>query len=927
MNGSIDVTSPSPPINKSSMTWNHVLLASGTEQVQLSLDSISQVLLQTSEDGVTPPDVIVTVEKSNSTVDITDHFGGATDESANHENCERESDAGTVQQTVTITKKGHIRPTRKYHNWSENEMEEAVNDVIAGKYSGYAAAMMHNVPKSSLQNRVKKAKKSGQRTERTIEEPKSGTGTGRIDESLGRIAEDEIAMYCSNIESLEPARASIDVPCSVTDNVDITDGLKYRKYHWKENETLDDLKSVEGRSLPATLTRSQYGITSLALRDPLHRKAKVDHADGTPDRGRRRPRSKGTRWNEEDIEKAIAAIHKQGLSIRKAALCFGIPKSSLCDRLNGKQKIRQRFASTEEKVLAENMASESENLIRRRNSKMVKSKTTNRSKSREKLITANKCNTHLKSKLGDEVQVHIIDEEVVIDGRYDQNFEIRENERCGGKQAFNNEQSEEEQDGTFNHEEATSYLGGEMPELNGSSEKFEIVSSNTTRSGHLAGRITMTNEDIDRKEGLSTSAKSWTQREMDDAIRDVRDNGFSIRKAAGKHHIPKSSLADRISKQKCMKVIGRLVAELRPLAKTQEDVQRLKKLENGRLTPKAVAKRFGMSFACFKKVLSDEDESGTGLGDLQSELEIGLFQDGEEGSGDATQQHASEDQHNFCTRVVEEDSQLGSDSRARRARLCWKRDNLDQAIAAVREGRMSLRGSSKMYGIPKSTLGDILRGKSSVGSTSRGSQLLSDDEEASIAGWLVTMARAGRRVRVKEVLETVKAILDRKGTTVPRLKDNMPKDSWWYGFLGRHKEVAEIRRQSKADVADFAGDVEDIDIPEKEDEAVEYAPDKVTVLPAEQQYLVNSDSTYLHPNFVIESIEDDEGCLCSICGTARATENAGEQWISCGAVSSNGTQIEGCGGWSHLICTSLGQRNLSAKELRDTSWRCPKCVE
>ena len=40
---------------------------------------------------------------------------------------------------------------------------------------------------------------------------------------------------------------------------------------------------------------------------------------------------------------------------------------------------------------------------------------------------------------------------------------------------------------------------------------------------------------------------------MDDAIRDVRDNGFSIRKAAGKHHIPKSSLADRISKQKCMK--------------------------------------------------------------------------------------------------------------------------------------------------------------------------------------------------------------------------------------------------------------------------------------------------------------------------------------------------------------------------------------
>ena len=99
------------------------------------------------------------------------------------------------------------------------------------------------------------------------------------------------------------------------------------------------------------------------------------------------------------------------------------------------------------------------------------------------------------------------------------------------------------------------------------------------------------------------------------------------------------------------------------------------------------------------------------------------------------------------------------------------------------------------------------------------------------------------------------------------------------------------------------------------------------MLPAEQQYLVNSAPAYLHSNFAIESMEDDESCLCSICGTARVTGNAGEQWISCGAVNNNGTQIEGCGGWSHLVCTNLGQGNLSAEELRDISWRCPKCVE
>ena len=72
----------------------------------MSLDSISQVLLQTSEDGVIPPDVVIAVEKSDSPVNITDQFNGALDESVNHENCEGESDVGTVQQHVTTKKKG-----------------------------------------------------------------------------------------------------------------------------------------------------------------------------------------------------------------------------------------------------------------------------------------------------------------------------------------------------------------------------------------------------------------------------------------------------------------------------------------------------------------------------------------------------------------------------------------------------------------------------------------------------------------------------------------------------------------------------------------------------------------------------------------------------------------------------------------------------
>ena len=101
------------------------------------------------------------------------------------------------------------------------------------------------------------------------------------------------------------------------------------------------------------------------------------------------------------------------------------------------------------------------------------------------------------------------------------------------------------------------------------------------------------------------------------------------------------------------------------------------------------------------------------------------------------------------------------------------------------------------------------------------------------------------------------------------------------------------------------------------------------MLSTEEQYLViNGDPAYLHPNIAVEPVKgDDEDCLCSICGAASVAGDEGEQWICCGLTSINGIQIEGCGGWSHLNCTKLGQRNLTAEELKNISWRCPKCME
>ena len=224
------------------------------------------------------------------------------------------------------------------------------------------------------------------------------------------------------------------------------------------------------------------------------------------------------------------------------------------------------------------------------------------------------------------------------------------------------------------------------------------------------------------------------------------------------------------------------------MAKSPKDVLTLKKFEDGKISPKVVAHRFGISFTRLQQLGSSKG--------IASSPKIG------EVKTDALRDVTVTE--NAPTSRLINDLRQVADTKVRRERMRWKRNNLEQAITAVKEGRLSLRGSSKMFGIPKSTLGDVMRGKSSVCTRLGAKQILSEVEEASIAGWLVTMAKAGRHVKVKEVLETVKAILDKSGRTVPRFKDNLPKDSWWSGFLARHKEVAEIRKQSRVEGSDTA---------------------------------------------------------------------------------------------------------------------------
>ena len=243
--------------------------------------------------------------------------------------------------------------------------------------------------------------------------------------------------------------------------------------------------------------------------------------------------------------------------------------------------------------------------------------------------------------------------------------------------------------------------------------------------------------------------------------------------------------------------LGKLLEQLRPVAKGDEDLQALKDLENGKKSPKSVAKHFGISFSFLRKALSSNcNEASSKFIKTNSQI-------AEEINLEEVNLGISKNESSRVAKFEGERSKDAKGTKCRRERMRWKRDNLLLAMNAVKDGKMSLRGSAKFYGIPKSTLGDIIKGKCSTSFTPGPKRLLTEEEENSLAGWLITMERSGRHVKIKEVLETVKAILDNSGKQIARLKDNLPKESWWYGFLLRHKEVAEVRKHLKMDSPSF----------------------------------------------------------------------------------------------------------------------------
>ena len=67
--------------------------------------------------------------------------------------------------------------------------------------------------------------------------------------------------------------------------------------------------------------------------------------------------------------------------------------------------------------------------------------------------------------------------------------------------------------------------------------------------------------------------------------------------------------------------------------------------------------------------------------------------------------------------------------------------------------------------------------------------VLSVEEEADLKAWLIEMGKRGFGQTPIQLKIMVKRILDLSGRKEPMFKDNMPEQSWWYGFMGRHPDL------------------------------------------------------------------------------------------------------------------------------------------
>lgn len=125
--------------------------------------------------------------------------------------------------------------------------------------------------------------------------------------------------------------------------------------------------------------------------------------------------------------------------------------------------------------------------------------------------------------------------------------------------------------------------------------------------------------------------------------------------------------------------------------------------------------------------------------------------------------------------------------RKRTLKQKYSSEHLSTAVEAVRLKKMSLRAAALSYGVPKSTIDDILKKKhANVGFAT----VLSAGEENEIVKWMLQLANSGFPATKIQLLDSVELFLQKCPSRVTPFTNNRPGRDWCERFLKRHPEIA-----------------------------------------------------------------------------------------------------------------------------------------
>ena len=114
---------------------------------------------------------------------------------------------------------------------------------------------------------------------------------------------------------------------------------------------------------------------------------------------------------------------------------------------------------------------------------------------------------------------------------------------------------------------------------------------------------------------------------------------------------------------------------------------------------------------------------------------------------------------------------------------------VEKALNDLKNKSTSVRKVASLYNIPRSTLQDIIHGRTLEKNRRKGPiPYLTVEGEEKICEWITDSAACGFPVKVYRLQETVKKIINDAGTKTP-FKNNIPGKTWCKLFLTRHPEI------------------------------------------------------------------------------------------------------------------------------------------